>query len=58
MRIPVMGVLNTPRVLDRAPMLLGSRGDFHGVSEDTVPVGAVHAIKAFESVQISQAVPV
>lgn len=58
MRVPVMGVLNPPRVLDGAPVLLRSPGDFHGVGEYTVPVRAVQAVESLESVQVSQFVAV
>ena len=57
-RIPVMRVLNSPRVLDRTPVLLGSSCNLGDVCQNSVPVRAVQAVKAFESVQISQLVAI
>ena len=58
MRIAVMRILNSPRVLDRTPVLLGSPGNFHGVGQHPVPIRAVHAVEAFDGVQVSQFVAV
>ena len=58
MRIAVVRILNSPRVFDRTPVLLGSPCNFNRVGEHAVPIGAMHAIDAFESVQVSQFVAV
>jgi hypothetical protein len=57
-RVPVVRVLNAPRVLDRAPVLLDSPRDFDGVGQHSVSVGTVQAVKSFEGVQVAQFVPV
>jgi hypothetical protein len=43
-RVPIMGVLNSARMLDRAPVPLGSPCDFDEVREQSVRAGAVHAV--------------
>jgi hypothetical protein len=58
MVVPVVGVLNSARVPDGAPVLLGSPCDFHDVCQQPVGIRAVHAIESFNCVQIPQFVPV
>src|ERR1700722_396016 len=58
MGVAIMGRLNSARVLDGAPVLLGSTRDFHHVCQQPVRIGAVQAIEAFNCVQIPQSVPV
>src|ERR1700730_4775027 len=44
----------TLRVLDRALVLFGSRGDLSAVGQHAVPIGTVGAVQAFQKVQILQ----
>jgi len=53
-----MGVLNSPRVLDWAPVLLRPSCDFHNVGQQSVGIRAVHTIQPLKRIQISQFVPV
>src|SRR4029077_5837540 len=53
-----MDMLNSPRVLDRAPVLLPSPGNFHDVRQQPIGIRAVHAIQTLECIQITQFVPV
>ena len=45
---------NATRVLDGAPVLLGTGGDFSDVGDETVSVGAIVAIEAFEEVEVTE----
>ena len=50
--------LKSPRVLDRAPVLLGSSGNLRDVRQHSVPIGAVQAVETFESIQIPQLIAI
>jgi hypothetical protein len=43
---------NTPRVLDRAPVLFGSRRYLSHVCAQTVCVGAIPAVEPFQQIEI------
>src|SRR5579863_8584515 len=58
MSVAIMDVLNSPRMFDGAPVLLGTPCNFHDVGEQTVRIGAVHAIQTLEGVQVPQFVAV
>lgn len=58
MRISVVGVLNSARMFDRAPVLLRAACNFDYLRQQPIRVGAVHTIESLKRVQISQSVPV
>ena len=49
---------HTSRVLDRAPVLLGTGRDLPNVREYTVRIGAVRAIEPFNGVEVGESLAV
>ena len=52
LRVAVMGRLDAPGVLDRAPILFGTRRHFTRVGGNAVAVGAIETIEFFDQIQV------
>ena len=52
--ITTMGGLDSPDMLNRTPVLLGTGGNFPSIGGETISVSAVEAVELFNNVQIGE----